>query len=410
MANDVTTPARPLEGRFVVLGVTGGIAAYKAVELCRLLVDAGAHVAPVLTRAATEFVGVQTFSALASEPAQTEIFGALSPIPHTRLGQAADLVIVAPATARSIAAYAAGLSDDLLGATLLATTAPVLVCPAMHTEMWNHPSVQENLATLRRRGVTIVDPESGRLAGGDVGEGRLADLARIVERAEALLGRRWDLEGRSVVVTAGGTREPIDPVRYISNRSSGKQGFALAAQAARRGASVTLISTVAAEPPPGVVFVEVETAEELLREVLAYGKGADVVIMAAAVADFRPVVAATEKLKRRSGIPELQLEATPDVLAALVAEREPGQVIVGFAAETNDAIENATGKLDSKGLDLIVVNDVSQPGVGFGYDTNAVSILAKGGGRRDVALAAKSEIADMVLDACVVELAARPSK
>jgi phosphopantothenoylcysteine decarboxylase / phosphopantothenate---cysteine ligase len=410
MSPEPNPAARPLDGRFVVLGVTGGIAAYKAVELCRLLVDAGAHVAPVLTRAATEFVGVATFSALASEPAQTEIFGAASPIPHTRLGQSADLVIIAPATARSIAAYAAGLSDDLLGATLLATTAPVLLCPAMHTEMWNHASVQENLATLRRRGVTIVDPESGRLAGGDIGEGRLADVGRILERAESLLGRRRDLEGRSVVVTAGGTREPIDPVRYISNRSSGKQGFALAAQAARRGAAVTLISSVAAESPPGVVLVEVETADELLREVLAHGKGADVVIMAAAVADFRPVVVAAEKLKRRSGIPELRLEATPDVLAALVASRQPGQVIVGFAAETSDAIENATGKLHSKGLDLIVVNDVSQPGVGFGYDTNAVSILSRDGGREDVALAAKSEIADAVLDACVVELAARTSK
>ncbi|HEY5273933.1 MAG TPA: bifunctional phosphopantothenoylcysteine decarboxylase/phosphopantothenate--cysteine ligase CoaBC [Acidimicrobiales bacterium] len=410
MSADPRPPARPLDGRFVVLGVTGGIAAYKAVELCRLLVDAGAHVAPVLTKAATEFVGVATFSALASEPAQTEIFGAASPIPHTRLGQAADLVIVAPATARSIAAYAAGLSDELLGATLLATTAPVLVCPAMHTEMWHHASVQENLATLRRRGVAIVEPESGRLAGGDVGEGRLADLHRILESAEALLSRRSDLEGKSVVVTAGGTREPIDPVRYISNRSSGKQGIALAAQAARRGASVTLISSVAIEPPPGVVLVEFETTDELQRAVLAHGADADVVIMAAAVADFRPVVVAREKLKRRSGIPELRLEATPDVLAALVASRRPGQVIVGFAAETTDAIENATGKLHSKALDLIVVNDVSQPGVGFGYDTNAVTILFADGGRKDVALAAKSEIADSVLDACVGQLAAHPSK
>jgi phosphopantothenoylcysteine decarboxylase/phosphopantothenate--cysteine ligase len=410
MSSNADPSDRPLEGRFVVLGVTGGIAAYKAVELCRLLVDAGAHVAPVLTQSATEFVGVATFSALASEPAQTEIFGALNPIPHTRLGQAADLVIVAPATARFIAAYAAGLSDDLLGATLLATTAPVLVCPAMHTEMWTHASVQENLATLRRRGVTIVDPESGRLAGGDVGEGRLAEVARIKERAEALLGSRRDLEGRSIVITAGGTRESIDPVRYISNRSSGKQGLALASRAAARGAAVTLISSVAGEVPPGVLVVEVETADELLGEVLAHGASADVVIMAAAVADFRPVAAAPEKLKRQSGIPELRLEATPDVLAALVAARRAGQVIVGFAAETTNALENAIGKLHSKDLDLIVVNDVSRPGVGFGYDTNAVTIFSKDGGRRDVPLAAKSEIADAVLDACLSQLASHPSK
>ena len=213
-----------------------------------------------------------------------------------------------------------------------------------------------------------------------------------------------------MVVTAGGTREPIDPVRYISNRSSGKQGFALAAQAARRGASVTLISSVAVEAPPGVVVVEFETTDELQRAVLAHGADADVVIMAAAVADFRPVVVAPEKLKRRSGVPELRLEATPDVLAALVASRRPGQVIVGFAAETSDAIENATGKLHAKAVDLIVVNDVAQPGVGFGYDTNAVTILSADGGRKDVALAAKSEIADAVLDACVAKLAAHPSK
>jgi phosphopantothenoylcysteine decarboxylase/phosphopantothenate--cysteine ligase len=409
MPNDARHSARPLDGSFVVLGVTGGIAAYKAVELCRLLVDAGAHVAPVLTASALEFVGAATFSALASEPAQTELFGAANPIPHTRLGQAADLVIVAPATARFIAAYAAGLSDDLLGATLLATTAPVLVCPAMHTEMWNHPSVQENLATLRRRGVAIVDPESGRLAGGDVGEGRLADVARIKAGAEAMLGGNRDLEGRRVVITAGGTREPIDPVRYLSNRSSGKQGFALAERAAARGAKVTLISTVEGAAA-GVEIVVVETAEELLAAVLASAAGADVVIMAAAVADFRPVVVASEKLKRRSGIPELRLEATPDVLAALVAARTPAQVIVGFAAETTNAIENATGKLRAKDLDLMVVNDVSKPGVGFGYDTNAVTILTRSGARQEVPLAAKREIADAVLDACASELSSRSPK
>jgi len=394
-------PLSPLRGAFVVLGVTGGIAAYKAVEVCRRLVDAGAHVAPVMTRAATRFVGPTTFSALASEPVRTELFSDSEPIPHTRLGRAADLVIVCPATARAIGEYAAGLSSDLLVATLLATDAPVLVCPAMHTEMWHHPAVVDNVATLRRRGVEIIEPESGRLAGGDVGDGRLADPEAIVLRAAAVLGRSRDLAGLRVVVSAGGTREPIDPVRYISNRSSGKQGIALADAAARRGATVTLVSTVEPDPAPGVGIVLVETAEELREAVIAAAAEADIVIMSAAVADFRPKVAADQKLKRRDGLPEIVLEPTPDILAELVSKRAPGQVLVGFAAETVDAVANGARKLEDKGCDLIVVNDVSRPGVGFGYDTNAVTILDRSGGRRDVALTAKSAVADAVLDAAV---------
>ena len=405
----MTTPASAatssLSGRFVVLAVTGGIAAYKAVEVCRQLMDAGAHVAPVMTQTATKFLGAATLSALASEPVHLDLFDDAIISPHTKLGQAADLVVVVPATARFIAAYATGLSDDLLGTMLLATTAPVVICPAMHTEMWNHPSVQENIATLIRRGVTIVQPESGRLAGGDVGEGRLAEPSRIVACAEELLARSRDLAGRKVVVTAGGTREPIDPVRFITNRSSGKQGFALAARAAERGASVTLISTVTLSVPPGVRLVEVETTEEMLEAVQTESSAADVVIMAAAVADFRPAKVAPEKLKRRDGLPDLDLEATPDILAALVARRPVGQLIVGFAAETTDALEHAKEKLVAKGIDIIVVNDVAQPGVGFGYDTNAVSILSASGTRSDVALTSKLEIADAVLDACREHLA-----
>jgi phosphopantothenoylcysteine decarboxylase/phosphopantothenate--cysteine ligase len=329
------------------------------------------------------------------------LFTETDPIPHTRLGQAADLVIVCPATARSIGEYAAGISSHLLVATLLATTSPVLVCPAMHTEMWRHAAVQENIATLRRRGVQILEPTSGRLAGGDVGEGRLADPVDIVAAAAQILGGARDLAGLSVVVSAGGTREPIDPVRFISNQSSGKQGFALAAAAARRGATVTLVSTVAGDPPPGGTIVPVETAEELRAAVVAAAVTADIVVMAAAVADFRPKVVADAKLKRRDGLPELILEPTPDVLAALVAARRPGQVLVGFAAETNDALENGRRKLEDKGCDLVVVNDVAQPGVGFGHETNAVSILDRFGGRRDVSLAAKSVVADAVLDAAL---------
>src|SRR3954470_21209878 len=249
-------------GRRVVLGVTGGIAAYKAVEVCRRLVDAGAHVAPVLTEDALRFVGALTFSALASEPARTSLFGGPEPIPHTRLGRSADLVVIAPATAKLIGKYAAGISDDLLTATLLATRAPVLVCPAMHTEMWEHPAVQENLATLRRRGVRVVEPESGRLAGGDSGAGRLASPEAIVVAAERLLTPP-DLKGKRVLVTAGGTREPIDAVRVISNRSSGKQGYAVAAEASARGASVTLVTTIARPVSDDVEVVAVETAAEM---------------------------------------------------------------------------------------------------------------------------------------------------
>ena len=391
----------PLRGAFVVLGVTGGIAAFKAVEVCRRLVDAGAHVAPVMTKAATRFVGTTTFSALASEPVRTELFSESEPIPHTRLGRSADLVIVCPATARLIGEYAAGISSDLLVATLLATNAPVVVCPAMHTEMWRNAAVSENVATLRRRGVEIVEPESGRLAGGDVGEGRLAEPEAIVARAARLLRGTRDLGGLRVVVSAGGTREPIDPVRFISNRSSGKQGFALAQAAARRGADVTLVSTVDAEAPPGVDIELVETAEELRDAVLGAAAHADIVVMAAAVADFRPKVALDQKLKRRDGLPEIVLEPTPDILAELVAARSDGQVLVGFAAETVDALVNGLRKLEEKGCDLIVVNDVSQPGVGFGHDTNAVSILDRSGTRQDVALTTKSAVADAVLDAAL---------
>jgi len=400
---DPEARSRPvgLSGAFVVLGVSGGIAAYKAVELCRRLVDAGAHVAPVLTRAATRFVGAATFSALASEPARTELFGGDEAIPHTRLGRAADLVVVAPATARLLGSYAAGISSDLLTATLLATPAPVLVCPAMHAEMWRHPAVQENLATLQRRGVTVVGPEHGRLAGGDVGEGRLARLEAILEAAERLLAARRDLSGLRVLVTAGGTREPIDPVRYLANRSSGRQGHALAEVAAARGARVTLVTASELEPPSGVEVVRVETAAELAEAVAQAAPLADVVVMAAAVADFRPASPAPRKLKRRDGPPVLELEATPDVLGLLASRRRPRQVLVGFAAETGGGLEEAEAKLAAKGIDVIVWNDVSRPGVGFAHETNEVTILTAWGERTEVPLAPKRTIAGAVLDAAL---------
>ena len=392
-----------LAGRRVVLGVSGGIAAYKAVEVCRQLVDAGAHVAPVLTEDACRFVAPLTFSALASEPARTSLWESPEPIPHTRLGQGADVIVVAPATARVLGKYAAGISDDLLTATLLATRAPVVVCPAMHTEMWEHPSVQDNLAVLRRRGVIVVDPEVGRLAGGDEGAGRLADPSAIVAAIERVFTAR-DLEGRLVLVTAGGTREPIDPVRFVGNRSSGKQGHAIADEAARRGAAVTLVTTTVRPVAPGVDVVRVETAAEMEEAVGRLSDAADVVVMAAAVADFRPKVAADEKLKKHEGIPEVVLEPTTDILAGLGKRKRPGQLLVGFAAETSDVRGQAIDKLRRKGLDLIVANDVSAPGAGFEHDTNSVVILDGAGFEQDVPLTDKREVARVVLDAAAARL------
>lgn len=381
--------------------MSGGIAAYKAVEICRRLVDAGANVAPVLTAGALEFVGALTFSALASEPARTSLFAdggvGPEPIPHTHLGQNADLVVVAPATAAVLGKYAHGISDDLLTATLLATRAPVLVAPAMHTEMWEHAAVQENLATLRRRGVHVIDPVSGRLAGGDVGEGRLADPADVVAAAERILGPD-DLAGVRVLVTAGGTREPIDAVRIITNRSSGKQGYAIAEVAARRGADVTLVTTIGRPAPSGVEIVAVQTAAEMQDAVMGRAPAADVVVMAAAVADFRPKEPPNRKLKKHEGIPEIVLEPTHDFLVDLGRDKPAGQVLVGFAAETDDLVAHATEKLRRKRLDLIVGNDISQPDAGFEVDTNRAVILDADGGSEALPLLAKSDLAGVILD------------
>ena len=388
-----------LEGRRVVLGVSGGIAAYKAIEVCRRLIDAGAYVMPVLTKGATRFVAPLTFSALASEPARTSLFDAPEPIPHTRLGQTADVIVVAPATARVIGCYTHGISNDLLTATLLATRAPVVICPAMHTEMWEQDAVQHNLRILRGRGVTIVAPGVGRLAGGDEGPGRLAEPADIVAAVAGVLAPR-DLEGLHVPVTAGGTREPIDPVRFVGNRSSGKQGHALAAEAAARGASVTLVSTVE-RPASGVEVVRVETAAEMEDAVLQRAETADVVLMAAAVADFRPKVAAPEKIKKSDGVPELVFEPTTDILAELGRQRRPDQTLVGFAAETGDVRSYAEGKLRSKGVDLIVANDVGAPGAGFEHDTNRVLVIGRDGFELEGTLMDKRAVARLVLDAVV---------
>ena len=386
----------------IVLGVAGGIAAYKSVELLRLLVERGYHVSPILTPDATRFVGTVTFSALASEPARTSLYGdPTTPIPHTSLGSRADVVVVAPATAHLIARYAMGLADDLLTATLLATRAPVLLCPAMHQEMWEQPSVQENLATLRRRGVLVLEPETGHLAGGDEGTGRLPDPVTIAELVERMVeGYRGVLSGRSVLISAGGTREAIDPVRVITNRSSGRQGYALAESAVRLGARVTLVTTMdrdlSLDTRAAVDVVRVENASEMREAMISRSPSNDCVIMAAAVADFT-LKASSEKLKRRDGPPELTFEAAPDILADLVARRRSGQVIVGFAAETNDVEANATLKWQKKGVDLLVVNDVSARGAGFEYPTNEVVLLSADREPERVSQRSKEEVSWAIL-------------
>ncbi|MGH9078190.1 MAG: bifunctional phosphopantothenoylcysteine decarboxylase/phosphopantothenate--cysteine ligase CoaBC [Acidimicrobiales bacterium] len=427
----------PLAGRRVVLGVSGGIAAYKAVEVCRLLVGAGAHVVPVMTRAALRFLGPATLSALASEPVRTSMWDGPEPIPHTHLGRRADLVLVVPATARVIGSYTAGISDDLLTATLLATRAPVVICPAMHTEMWDHPAVVDNVATLRRRGVAVVGPATGALAGGDEGHGRLADPATILAAAVAALAPSGDLEGRTALVTAGGTREPVDPVRFLGNRSSGKQGHAIAAELARRGAQVVLVTTAAgpvttaagpvttaagpvttAAGPvttaaglvtTGITIVAVETAAEMHDAVVARAAGADVVVLAAAVADFRPRAVAGGKLRRSDGVPDLVLEPTPDIAAALTPRRRRGQVLVGFAAETAGGealVGSALAKLRAKHLDLVVANDVSAPGAGFDHDTND-AVIVDGTRVVPTGLVGKAVVARAVVDAVTSLLSPR---
>jgi len=412
-------PGSPLSGKRVVLGVCGGIAAYKAVEVCRRLGDAGALVSPVLTHAATRFVGPLTFSALAAEPARTSLFsdgpapGAGAPagmggdvVPHVQLGRNADAIVVAPATARLIGCYAAGISSDLLSATLLATRAPVLVCPAMHSEMWEHPAVRDNIATLRRRGVHLLEPAEGRLAGGDFGLGRLREPEEIVAALAAIFACTSEAEGRfsgvRAVVSAGGTREPLDPVRYIGNRSSGKQGYAIASELRARGAQVTLVTSSDLAAPADVDVVEVETAAEMAGAVLAAAAQADVVVMAAAVADYRPAVVAERKLKKSPAPLAVELVPTLDILAELSARRRLGQVLVGFAAETATGAELAElgrHKLVSKGVDLVVANDVTDRArSGFGQDSSDAVIVSVGSSA-ELGLADKRAVAAKLVDA-----------
>ncbi|MGW7521262.1 bifunctional phosphopantothenoylcysteine decarboxylase/phosphopantothenate--cysteine ligase CoaBC [Streptomyces sp. NPDC054796] len=390
----------------VVLGVSGGIAAYKACELLRRLTESGHDVRVVPTESALHFVGEATWSALSGSPVSTEVWESVHEVPHVRIGQAADLVVVAPATADVLAKAAHGLADDLLTNTLLTARCPVLFAPAMHTEMWEHPATQENVATLRRRGAVVIEPAVGRLTGVDTGKGRFPDPAEIFELCRRVLARgpeapAADLAGRHVVVSAGGTREPLDPVRFLGNRSSGRQGYALARTAAARGARVTLVAANSELPPPaGVDVVPVGTAVQLREAVVKAATDADAVVMAAAVADFRPAAYAQGKIKKKDGAePEpVALVRNPDVLAEISAARSrPGQVVVGFAAETDDVLANGRAKLARKGCDLLVVNEVGERKT-FGSTENEAVVLGADGSETAVPHGPKEALADTVWD------------
>jgi phosphopantothenoylcysteine decarboxylase/phosphopantothenate--cysteine ligase len=399
----------------VVLGVSGGIAAYKAAELLRLLTEGGHDVTVVPTESALRFVGAPTWAALSGKPVSTSVWDEVHQVPHVRIGQSADLVVVAPATADLLAKAAAGLADDLLTNTLLTARCPVLFAPAMHTEMWEHAATQANVETLRSRGCVVIEPAVGRLTGADSGKGRLPDPAEIYATCTRLLARglATDLAGRRVVVSAGGTREHLDPVRFLGNRSSGKQGYALARTAAARGAEVVLVAANTALPDPaGVKVLKVTSAMELRDAVLAEALSADVVVMSAAVADYRPAERLTTKRKKTDTL-SVELVQNPDVLAELAATRHPGQVLVGFAAETGDAdgsvLEHGRAKLARKGSDLLVVNEVGETGhpTGIEGDSNAAVVLAADGSSTEVPMGSKDTLADVVWDLVAARLPVR---
>ncbi len=374
--------------RRIVLVVTGGVAAYKAAYLARLLIEAGDEVRVAMTEEAHNFIGPTTFASITSNAVATDLFESELTSPHTDLGQWAEAVIVAPATAATLSRLAHGLSEEVASATLLATTAPVLVAPAMHTEMWVNAATQRNMEILRDDGVMVVGPAEGALASGDQGIGRMAEPEQIVAALDELL--RGPLQGLTVLVTAGGTREAIDPVRFIGNRSSGKMGHAIADAAARLGAEVTLVTTSDRSTDRKVEVIRVESAQEMADAVSKLE--VDVAVMAAAVADFRPISPASNKLARTDGPPEIELEPTPDILASVMA-REERPFVVGFAAET-EGIDRAVEKARRKGTDLTVANDVTEAGAGFGHDTNRVSLIHADGQVEDWPLASKSEVAE----------------
>ncbi len=396
-SSKATEPA--LHGRRLVLGVSGGVAAYKAVYLARRLVEAGAEVQAVMTAGSLRFVGAQSLAAVTGRPPVTSLYGGASVSPHTEMAAWADALVVAPATANVMAKTAAGMADDALCAAVAAFAGPVLMAPAMHTEMWEQPATRRSVRLLEQDGRRLVGPVSGALAGGGAGAGRMAEPEEIVRAAADLFDS--SLSGLAVLVTAGGTREAIDPVRYIGNRSSGKMGFELAAEAARRGARVVLVTAAPApDLPAAVEVVEVESAEDMAGEVWSRAADLDAAVLAAAVADFRPSRPAEGKLARSDGPPQIVLEPTPNVLAGLVERAGPGTTVVGFAAETG-GVDRAVGKAASYGVDFIAANDVTLPGSGFGVDTNQVSVIFPDGRRQDLGLMTKREVAGAVLSKVV---------
>ena len=392
-------------GKRIVLGVTGGIAAYKAATVCSRLVQAGALVDVVMTEAAQKFISQLTFQALTHRPIYTDMFHIPDGenIPHIVLADSADLLLIAPATANTIGKVANGLADNLLSAIALATPAPKLMAPAMETDMWRHPATQRNVATLKGWGIEFIGPAAGRLASGAMGEGRLVEPDEIVAAAQIILARQGDLAGRTVVVTAGGTREAIDPVRFVSNHSSGKMGYAVAEAARDRGAQVTLITSANLPAPFGMAVVRVDSAQEMLDAVLTATDQATALIMSAAVADFRPLTVAEQKIKKRGDTEGLVLELVrnPDILAEVAARKATGtgpEITVGFAAETHDLLANAQEKLKRKRLDLIVANDVTATDAGFAVDTNRVTLLGTDGSIEETPLMTKREVAETILD------------
>jgi phosphopantothenoylcysteine decarboxylase/phosphopantothenate--cysteine ligase len=399
--SNTTVPV--LVGKRIMLGVTGSIAAYKAADLASKLTQAGAQVDVILSEAAEKFVSPLTFQSVTGRRAYTDedLWGKEAHVLHVGLGHAADLLVIAPCTANTIAKLAHGQADGLLTVTALAMRSPVLIAPAMDGGMYDHPATQENIEILKKRGATFIGPAEGHLASGLAGVGRLLETSEIMGHIRRLLGQKGPLAGKKIVVTAGGTQEPLDPVRVITNRSSGKQGYALAQAALELGAQVTLITTpTALAPPVGARVIQVETARQMLGVVLEESAQSDALIMAAAVADFRPKEMAKDKIKKEGGVPQIELEATEDILKAVAEQRSEThcpRLMVGFAAESRDLLENAAHKLKSKGLDIIAANNISASGSGFAVETNRVTLLFADGSQEELPLMSKTEVAQMIL-------------
>lgn len=396
-----------LSGKRILLGVTGSIAAYKAADLASKLTQAGAQVDVILTGAAEKFITPLTFQSVTGRRSyiDNDLWGAESHVLHVGLGHTADLIMIAPCTANTLAKLALGQADSLLTVTALASNAPLMIAPAMDGGMFDHPATQENLDTLKKRGAYIIEPAEGHLASGLSGTGRLPETSELIGHIRLVLGRRGPLAGRKVVVTAGGTQEPLDPVRVLTNRSSGRQGYALAQAALDAGAQVILITApTSLTPPLGTQVIQVETARELLKAVLKESNGCDALIMAAAVADFRPRTQSKDKIKKEGGIPQIELEATEDILKTVSAHGGGGErngnrprVVVGFAAESQDLLQNAVVKLQSKNLDLIAANDISADDAGFAVETNRITLLFANGHRESLSLMSKTEAAEIIV-------------